>query len=161
MAEQSGIDWRQVGAALREPFPADHVEWRPQGKCEPGKRVQLVPYIDARAVQDRLDDVVGPGAWSFELEPIVIAGGELKVTRGRLTLHGVSKDDIGTASTFDPSKGCASDALKRAAVQWGVGRYLYDLPAVWVQLDERGNVPPAKLEQLREALRRRQMPRGA
>jgi hypothetical protein len=155
------IDWRALGLELRAPFAPDQVEWRPQGKTGPGKRVQLVPYIDARAVQDRLDEVVGPGAWAFELEPLVTDGGELKVARGRLTLHGVSKDDIGTASTFDPSKGAASDALKRAAVQWGIGRYLYDLPAVWVTLDEQGNVPAEKLAQLREALRRRQASRGA
>lgn len=150
------IDWRALGAALSAPFAPETVQWRPaSGKGGANQRVQLVAYIDARDVQDRLDAVVGPGAWSYEIEPIVVDKGELQVARGRLILHGVSKDDIGTASNWDASKGCASDALKRAAVQWGIGRYLYDLPAVWCQLDERGNVPEAMKQKLVAALRNR------
>lgn len=149
------IDWRAIGAALAAPFDPAEVEWRPQGKTGPGKRVQLLPYVDARDVQDRLDAVCGVGGWSFELEPVVVDAGELRVARGRLTIHGVTRDDIGTASTFEPSKGAASDALKRAAVMFGIGRYLYRLPQVWVTLDESGDVPEATLERLREGLARR------
>lgn len=149
-------DWKAIQTALAAPFSPDHVEWRPQGKPGPGKRVQLVPYVDAREVQERLDEVAGISGWSFTLEPLVVEGGELKVARGRLTLFGVSKDDVGTASTFEPSKGTASDALKRAAVMWGIGRYLYDLPAVWVTCDAQGAIPDDMLAKLREALRRRQ-----
>ena len=149
------MDWQAIGTALVAPFPPESVEWRPQGKTGPGKRVHLLPYIDARDVQERLDAVVGIGGWSFTLEPLVVDASELRVARGRLTIHGVSKDDIGTASTFEASKGCASDALKRAAVQWGVGRYLYALPAVWGTLDADGQVPPATLARLRTGLSRR------
>ena len=38
----------------------------------------------------------------------------------------VRKSDVGTQSTFEGDKGMYSDALKRAAVQHGIGRYLYD-----------------------------------
>ena len=82
-------------------------------------------------------------------------GGELRVALGTLTLHGVAKSDVGTASQWEASKGCASDALKRAAVQWGVARYLYSLPVVWVTLDADGQVPLATLERLRSGLTRR------
>jgi hypothetical protein len=149
------IDWQGIGAALAAPFPAESVEWRPQGKTGPGKRVQLLPYIDARDVQDRLDTVVGVGGWSFALTPLSVDAGELRVALGTLTLHGVSKSDVGTASQWEASKGCASDALKRAAVQWGVARYLYALPPVWVTLDGDGQVPSATLERLRSGLTRR------
>ncbi|HEX9414819.1 MAG TPA: Rad52/Rad22 family DNA repair protein [Ktedonobacterales bacterium] len=155
MSMSTGIDWPGIGAALAAPFPPESVEWRPQGKTGPGKRVQLLPYVDARDVQERLDAVVGVGAWTFALEPLVVDAGELRVARGRLSLHGVSKDDIGTASQWEASKGCASDALKRAAVQWGVARYLYALPVVWVTLDGDGQVPSAMLERLRSGLTRR------
>ena len=153
----SEIDWRAIGAALAAPFDPECVEWRPQGKVAPGARVQLVPYVDARAVAQRLDDVAGVGGWAFELEPLVIDAGELRVARGRLSIYGVSKDDIGTASNFEASKGCASDALKRAAVLFGIGRYLYALPAVYVQLDGAGHVPAATLARLREGLARQQV----
>ncbi len=71
---------------------------------------------------------------------------------GTLTVHGVSKSDVGTASQWEASKGCASDALKRAAVHFGIGRYLYALPQVWVDLDGEGRVPPAFLARLRARL---------
>ena len=158
---ETAIDWRAVGAALAAAFEPDAVEWRPQGKTTPNARCQLVPYVDARTVQDRLDAVVGPGGWTFEIEPVVVDAGELRVARGRLSIYGASKDDIGSASTFEPSKGCASDALKRAAVQFGIGRYLYALPAVWVTLDEKGHVPDAMLARLREGLARQQARRVA
>lgn len=151
------LDWQAIGRALATPFAPEAISWRPQGKTAPNKRVQLLPYVDARDVQDRLDDVCGVGGWSFTLEPIVTAGDELMVARGRLTIFGVTKDDIGTASNFEASKGCASDALKRAGVLWGIGRYLYALPAVWVTLDAQGNVPEATLEKLRERLAARKV----
>jgi hypothetical protein len=156
---QSSIDWRALGEDLRAPFAPEAVEWRPQGKGAgtPGARVQVVAYLDARTVQDRLDTVVGPGGWSFALEPVVVNAGELMVARGRLTIHGISKDDIGTASRVEASKGCASDALKRAAVAWGIGRYLYELPAVWIQLDDKGHIGAGTLADLRAALGRRAM----
>jgi hypothetical protein len=149
------MDWQMMGAALAAPFDPESVEWRPQGKTAPGARVQLVAYVDARTVMERLDAVVGPGGWSFELTPIVSDAAELHVARGRVTIGGVSKDDVGTASNWEPSKGCASDALKRAAVLWGIGRYLYALPAVHVTLDERGQVSDATVAKLREGLARR------
>jgi hypothetical protein len=150
--ERDAIDWAVIQRDLAAPFPPAAVEWRPQGKTAPSTRVQLLPYIDARDVQDRLDTVVGAGSWSFALEPLVVEGGELRVARGRLTIYGVSKDDIGTASTFEASKGTASDALKRAAVQWGIGRDLYTLPAVWCTLDDQGHVPSTFLTQVRARL---------
>src|SRR5690348_2742209 len=124
------IDWFLIGDQLRKPFDPADVDFRPQlGKNSgPGDKVQAVHYIDARAVADRLDEVVGPGAWSFTYEPLVIERGEVQLAKGALTIYGVTKEDIGDASTFSESKGCVSDALKRAAVLWGIGRYLYSLP---------------------------------
>jgi hypothetical protein len=149
------MDWARIGPALAAPFDPADVEWRPAGNASAGARVQLVAYVDARTVMDRLDAVVGAGGWSFTLEPIVVDGGELRVARGRLTIAGVTKDDIGTASNWEPSKGCASDALKRAAVLFGVGRYLYALPVVTVTLDAQGHISEATLAKLRDALQRR------
>lgn len=156
MAEQEGgIDWAAIGAALAAPFAPDEVEWRPAGKGGAGQRVQLVAYVGAAAVMERLDSVVGVGAWSFTWDPLVVEGGEVRVAKGSLTVLGVVKEDLGTASNWEPSKGCISDALKRAAVLWGVGRYLRDIPQVSCVLDERGQIPAPMLDKLREALRRR------
>jgi hypothetical protein len=75
--------------------------------------------------------------------------------RGRLSVVGVTRDDVGTASNFEPSKGTASDALKRVAVMFGIGRYLYSHPAEWVTLDSHGHVPDATLATIRKQLARR------
>lgn len=152
------IDWRALGEALRRPFDPADIDFRPQGKTSAGAKCQVVCYIDARAVADRLDEVVGPGAWSFAYTPLVIERGEVQLAKGALTIHGVTKEDIGDASNFEASKGCVSDALKRAAVLWGIGRYLYGLGTEWVTLDQHQRISPADLQRLRAKLPR---PEGA
>ncbi|HZC04071.1 MAG TPA: Rad52/Rad22 family DNA repair protein [Ktedonobacterales bacterium] len=150
------IDWRAFGAALAAPFAPEAVEWRIQGKGGAHQRAQLVAYISARDVAERLDEVVTPGGWSFDWTPLHLdAAGDVQTARGVLTIYGVSKSDVGTGSNFEASKGCVSDTLKRCAVLWGVGRYLYSLPQVWVTLDDKGRVPETMLAKLRESLRKR------
>ncbi len=144
--------WEAIAQKLRAPFNPQDVNWRPQGNPKASERCQVVCYVDARAVMDRLDEVVGAGNWAFAYEPLVIANGQVQIAKGRLTLHGVSKEDVGEASSFDPSKGCVSDALKRCAVLWGIGRYLYDVPSTWVTMDAQKRIPDAVLANLRAQL---------
>lgn len=146
------INWQEIGAKLRAPFAPADVDFRPQGNPNGSGKAQAVCYIDARVVADRLDEVVGPGAWSFTYEPLVIDKGEVKVAKGRLTIHGITKEDVGESSNFDPSKGCVSDALKRAAVLWGIGRYLYGIGGEWVTLDQYKRIPAEVVERLRAKL---------
>lgn len=153
MSEQ--IDWSDIGRKFRAPFDPQDVDFRPQtqGKGASGK-AQAVCYVSARVVMDRLDEVVGPGAWSFSYEPIVVANGQVQIAKGRLTVHGVTKEDAGEANNFDPSKACVSDAIKRAAVMWGIGRYLYDIGGEWVTLNQYGQIAPEDLKRLRAKLPR-------
>jgi hypothetical protein len=145
-----------LAAQLAAPFPPELVEWRPQGKVSAGARCQVVAYLDARRVQERLDAVCGPLGWSFDWVPVATNDrGDVVCAKGTLTIGGVSKSDVGTASTFEPSKGAVSDALKRAAVQWGIGRYLYELPDVWITLGDDARPTAAGLASLRAALVRR------
>lgn len=125
-----------LAAALAAPFPPNEVQWKAQSVK--GSRALAVAYIDARAVMDRLDAVVGPAGWqdAFTLLP----DGNV-VCRLALHLEGewVPKEDVGGESDQqdegDKRKASFSDALKRAAVKWGVGRYLYSLPSQWVDYD--------------------------
>jgi len=61
-----------------------------------------------------------------------------------LTVVNVTKEDVGTTSLADQMKGAHSDALKRAAVKFGIGAYLYDLKNIRGGFVERGVViePP-------------------
>lgn len=145
--------WRAVARRLQAPFERGDVEFRVQGRVSDSSgRAQVVAYVDARVVQDRLDDVVGPGNWSFDWEPVAIENGQVMLAKGTLTILGVAKSDIGSASNFEQSLGCVSHALKRAAVHWGIGRYLYGLPMTWVNVEKGGRLSDATVASLRNAL---------
>src|SRR3546814_7172992 len=45
----------------------------------------------------------------------------------------ISKSDGAGDTAVEGEKGAISDAFKRCAVKWGVGRYLYDIDAVWAE----------------------------
>lgn len=101
-------------------------QWRIQSIN--GQYAQLVAYIDSRDVQNILDEVVGEANWQDDYKEIA---GKVYAGVGILLndiVGWVWKWDCGTESNIEKEKGQASDAFKRAAVKWGVGRFLYDLP---------------------------------
>lgn len=130
---------------LKAPFLDDDVEWRVQRYFPSRKQAIVVPYITARAVQDRLNDVfLGDNVkWedSYELCPYAKtnAKGEtvhrmgmkckLTITIGNQTeLH----EGVAPFTDIEDIKGGESDSLKRAALKIGIGRSLYDLKEQWV-----------------------------
>ena len=137
---------------LKEPFPAEDIEWRIGMKTKDGKRARVLAYITARAVMDRLDEVVGVENWETSYETVNIGNEDgvecslsvrvhRKEKQGQETidiLKWVSKADVAPLTSFEALKGGYSDALKRAGVQWGIGRYLYRLDCPVVRLNERG-----------------------
>lgn len=50
----------------------------------------------------------------------------------------LTKWDGADDSDFESVKGGLSDSMKRAAVEWGVGRYLYGMTQIWVKIVQRG-----------------------
>ena len=134
-----------VQRRLAAPFPTHLVAWKPQAISKDKKRALMVAYVDARAVMDRLDAVC-PNDWNFQIE--VIDGTPTPTVKGRLTILGVTREDIGEAFDGDAAtlKAAASDALKRCAVHFGIGRYLYDLPLAWVEWDDQKRRPAQELE---------------
>lgn len=115
---------------LAAEFPRAAVHWRAQTLTKTGDKALALAYLDARDVMDRLDEVCGPQNWQSEF---------VETERGRVICRiGVKvgdewiwKSDGAGATDVEGEKGGISDALKRAAVQWGIGRYLYRLDAVW------------------------------
>jgi hypothetical protein len=101
-----------------------------------GDKAELVPYQDSRDVQRILDHVCGPENWANEALSL---NGKFYMTISIHTQDGwVSKTDVGTESSIEKTKGEASDAMKRAAVMWGVFRNLYDEDSI--VLPVRGKV---------------------
>lgn len=126
----------EIRAALADPFPPEDLGWKPQSVK--GNRALAVAYIDARMVEDRLDDVFGVGGWQDEYTPM---GDGNVMCRLSVKIAGawVVKTDVGGESEQpdggDRLKAAFSDALKRAAVKLGIGRYLYELPKQWCDFD--------------------------
>ncbi len=127
---------------LAEPFDPQEIKCRP-GKIV-GNRCLVLHYIDARLVMDRLDEVVGVLGWQDNYE--VLPGGCVAcrlMVRLQPQHEWVVKMDVGSPSEQsddgDQLKAAFSDALKRAAVKFGIGRYLYSLgsPPVWADYDEK------------------------
>ena len=134
----AGNNGAELTKRLATPFSANAIFFKPQ-KVE-GNRALAVAYLDARSVMDRLDDVVGPGAWQDEYQ--VLPDGSVMC---RLSLkvrdEWITKCDVGTRSDQpdegDQQKAAFTDALKRAAVKFGIGRYLYRLPKQWIGYDSQ------------------------
>jgi hypothetical protein len=134
-----GITPEQV-ANLAAPFAPEAVHWRAQTVTErDGKHKALaLAYLDARDVQDRLDSVCGPENWedSYIETP---KGRIIGTIRIRIGEAWISKSDGAGDTDVEGEKGALSDALKRAAVKWGIGRYLYNMPNVWVPCEVGNN----------------------
>ena len=121
---------------LLAPYPPEKIGWKPQSAK--GDKALAVAYIDARDVMDRLDAVVGVAGWKDTYE--VLGNDAVKCTLSvRIDGEWVSKEDVGGQSDQpdegDKTKAAFSDALKRAAVKFGIGRFLYDMPLQWCPYD--------------------------
>lgn len=131
---------------LAEPFPADAISWRvgntninkqtgkpPEGKPPSGL---ALAYLDARDVMERLDLVCGPAGWQCDYPH---ANGKTVCRIGlKVGDEWIWKADGAGDTDIEAEKGALSDAFKRAAVRWGIGRYLYGLHSPWVTLEPMG-----------------------
>ena len=132
---------KEIFEKLSEPFEPDEVEWRIGNTNADKTKGTALAYLTARAVMNRLDEVVGAENWSDRYIPAPAGGGkagwlcELSLKIGDTW---ITKSDGADESDIEPIKGGISDALKRAAVKWGVGRYLYNLPVAWVSIEPAG-----------------------
>lgn len=125
MENKSSAD---IQKALQEMFLPEDIEWRVQqaGVSSNNKPwVMAIPYITSRAVQKRLDDVMGFGNWKNEFKEVY--GGMLCGLSLLIDGNWITKWDGAPINDSHPVKGVISDATKRSAIQWGIGRYLYQL----------------------------------
>ena len=97
--------------------------------------VILLLYKDARVDMRILDEVFGVENWQRTHE--VIAGNLFcNIDIWDESKHQwVRKQDVGTESNTEKEKGQASDSLKRAGTNVGIGRELYTAPFIYVKLE--------------------------
>lgn len=128
--------WDELRKALSAHLPLEVIKFRVGNAPKDGKPGSALAYIDARVVMDRLDDIVGPNNWTFDFDPIATGPkGEVQSAKGKLTIHGITKCDAGDMAGIEATKSAVSDALKRAAVHWGIGREIYEMPYLKITSD--------------------------
>ena len=129
------IDWEK----LRAPFAAADIEWRVNRSGKKGDKVwaMVLAYVDNRAIQDRLDEVAGHDNWQNEFVPW---GDNAQLCGISIRANGewVTKYDGAPNTHIEAVKGGLSDSMKRAAVQWSIGRDLYKLTEMWATVSEKG-----------------------
>lgn len=122
---------------LAAPFPSELIDWRLGSTSADKTKGRALAYIDARTVMDRLDLVCGPMGWQRRYCPV----------NGKATICEIGlwsgeawiwKADGAGNTDIEAEKGALSDSFKRAGVNWGIGRYLYKLPAPWVAIEPFG-----------------------
>ncbi|MFI3293288.1 MAG: Rad52/Rad22 family DNA repair protein [Rikenellaceae bacterium] len=134
---------KEIADLLAKPFAPEDLEWRLQRTFQDKMTGIAVPYLNNRAIQNRLDEVVGPENWQNEYRPWQGDGKKGSQLCG-ISIHyeergWVTKWDGAENSDIEPVKGGLSDSMKRAAVQWGIGRALYSMDTVWVDVERKGN----------------------
>lgn len=122
---------------LEMPFPPKSVSWRVGRKSKDGKSAMLLAYIDARDVMERLDRACGFENWQCRY---TLADNGVLICEIGIRINGdwIWRANGAGDTQVEAEKGKCSDAFKRAAVLWGIGRYLYGLPSPKVAINEYG-----------------------
>lgn len=143
----------QLVGRLKEPFDPRVVQWvvtATAGGRDGHRRGLLAAYADPRAYMDRLNELFTPSGWTQEYSTQIIPNCPRKVRDKqvasakllvicRLTIFGLgthSGTGEGWADDENALTSADAQAFKRAGVPFGLGRYFYDLPQTWVDLDE-------------------------
>jgi hypothetical protein len=134
----------KVLSAMAGFFEADDLKWKPIGLSADKSQARVAPFISNRAIMDRLDSVCGPENWRNEFQPGpaggVLCGLSVRIVRDGAPAEWITKWDGAENTDIQAVKGGLSAAMRRAAVQWGIGRYIYRMPSIWVAADREGKL---------------------
>lgn len=115
---------------LSKPFSVAQISWLPGATTKDKSKCLAMAYADLRAYQNRLDELCGLN-WAVSYTP----WGERVICH--LTINGVTRSSTGEADGGgNAGTSAEAQAFKRACAMFGLGRYLYDLPSVWVEYDD-------------------------
>ena len=122
---------------LKEKFDEKDLEFR-VGAMNNEKTMGLaLAYVQARAIQNRLDEVVGFENWKVSYKEI--QGGFLCTLSIRINDEWIEKEDGASVTEFESVKGGISNAFKRVASSgFGIGRYLYNARNSWYPIKPQG-----------------------
>ena len=138
---------------LAVPFHPDTINWRVTNKTRDGRRGCVIPYGDQRAYTDRLNQIVTPAGWTrtYEvttLSPVTRVKKDKAIQTGKVivtcvvSIHGLGSHCGSGEMWADDDNAMTraeAQAFKRACSCFGLGRYFYDFPEMWVDLNEYGH----------------------
>ena len=133
--------WAELRMKLRAYFAPQELEWRIQSSSFNGDYpwAMALAYINNRAVETRLDNACGIGNWQNDFRELHSGGYQCGIGIRVVGTDWVWKWDASDKTQVEPVKGGHSGAMKRAAQQWEIGRYLYYFPTCFVQIRLAGN----------------------
>lgn len=118
---------------LSKPFHPSHIIWRPGALTGKKDKALALAYADLRAYQNRLDEVyamdwaVSYTPWGDKIICNLTIAGSTRSSTGEPDSDAERAEMAGTVAE--------AQAFKRACAMWGLGRYLYSLPSLWVEYD--------------------------
>lgn len=123
---------------LKDKFADEDLEFR-VGATNKDKTMGLaLAYVQARAIQTRLDEVLGTDKWKVAYREIT--GGFICTLSIFINGEWISKEDGANTTDFESIKGGISNAFKRVAASgFGIGRYLYNAKSRWYHIKQQGN----------------------
>ena len=130
-------DAKTIREELARPFAPEDLEWRIQVTTKDKTSGLAIPYVTNRAIQDRLDEVVGPENWYNDYKPWHGNGKkDAQICGISIYFEGkgfITKWDGAEDSDIEPIKGGLSDSM-------GIGRVLYKMTKpLWVKIEQKGN----------------------
>lgn len=132
---------RVIGRLLDAPFPASRLKLRLSMTNNDAGKGLVTPYIDARDVEERLDQVLGKAGWETKVSHLALPNGKARTTvvlRAKIGDTWVERSAAAGDRSEDAAKSAVSEALKIAACQLGVGRCVYDLPKPYIDCQKTG-----------------------
>lgn len=136
-----------VMVALQAPFYEYEYEWRVDQLYRCGTKVRVLCYVTNRAIQNRLDEVFGVFGWQNEYQKwpdgSVLCG--ISVWDAEKS-QWITKWDGSENTKIEAVKGGLSGAMKRTAVQFGIGRMLYELGDTIQPLSTEGGQHPINVQ---------------
>ena len=130
------MDLKTLKERLEKPFSDEELEFRVGATNSDKTKGLALAYVQARAIQNRLDEVVGLNNWRVSYKEIT--GGFIATLEIRIDSEWIAKEDGSGVTDYESIKGGISCAFKRVASVWGIGRYLYEVGSKWYPIEPKG-----------------------
>ncbi len=148
---------KDLNDILHRIFADEDHEFRVLPAEEGASACKVLYFIRPTAIMSRLDEAFGPFGWHTSAHDVEGPAGKRGLAVS-LMVHvegsEIARTGVGNqhASAYEGVVGAYDGAFARAAAQFGIGRYLWDIPEIFVEVDEAGNLTKHPLDLLLDAV---------